>query len=145
MPYGQVIGRDFSGGLEAARSIPLKAKVLDAISRDLGEGATRRGFLRILGGLTAAAVGAVGASGLSEPAAARRRGRKRGKRRTASPEQGQTEQSQLPGSDSEAAKATSIPPNCIYVCCDGTCDSWKMCLKCVKWPNPPTTGTIAIS
>jgi hypothetical protein len=32
-------------------------------------------------------------------------------------------------------KTTSIPPNCIYVCCDGTCDSWKMCLKCVKWPK----------
>jgi hypothetical protein len=119
----------------------LKATALDAISRDLGKGATRRGFLRILGGMTAV----VGASRLSEPAAARRRGRKRGKRKTAQPEQGQTEQSQLPGSDSEAAKATSIPPNCIYVCCDGTCDSWKMCLKCVKWPNPPTTGTIAVS
>src|SRR5688500_17305552 len=29
-------------------------------------------------------------------------------------------------SDAEAAAATSIPPNCIYVCCDGTCDSWRM-------------------
>ena len=47
-------------------------------------------------------------------------------------------------SDAEAAAATSIPPNCIYVCCDGTCDSWKMCLKCVKWPRPTTTtATIA--
>ena len=44
--------------------------------------------------------------------------------------------------DAEAA-ATSIPPNCIYVCCDGTCDSWKMCLRCVKWPKPTTTATIA--
>lgn len=44
----------------------------------------------------------------------------------------------------EAATATSIPPNCIYVCCDGTCDSWKMCLKCVEWPKKSTaTATIA--
>jgi hypothetical protein len=43
---------------------------------------------------------------------------------------------------SSAAKGTSIPPNCIYVCCDGTCDSWKMCLKCVEWPKT-TTATIA--
>lgn len=41
-----------------------------------------------------------------------------------------------------AATATSIPPNCIYVCCDGTCDSWKMCLTCVTWPKATTT-TIA--
>jgi hypothetical protein len=47
-----------------------------------------------------------------------------------------------PRSTEEAAAAASIPPNCIYVCCDGTCDSWKMCLKCVKWPKP-TTATIA--
>ena len=37
-----------------------------------------------------------------------------------------------------AASATSIPPNCIYVCCDGTCDSWKMCMRCVTWPKPTT-------
>ena len=43
----------------------------------------------------------------------------------------------------EAAAATSIPPNCIYVCCDGTCDSWKMCLRCVTWPKATTTATIA--
>jgi len=43
----------------------------------------------------------------------------------------------------EAAAATSIPPNCIYVCCDGTCDSWKMCMRCVKWPKATTTTTIA--
>jgi hypothetical protein len=43
--------------------------------------------------------------------------------------------------DAEAAGATSIPPNCIYVCCDGTCDSWKMCLRCVKWPKATTTAT----
>jgi hypothetical protein len=45
-------------------------------------------------------------------------------------------------SDAKAA-ATSIPPNCIYVCCDGTCDSWKMCMKCVTWPKPTTTNAIA--
>ncbi|MDF3039900.1 MAG: hypothetical protein K0Q71_2606 [Thermomicrobiales bacterium] len=45
----------------------------------------------------------------------------------------------------EVAAATSIPPNCIYVCCDGTCDSWKMCTKCVEWPKPTTTrATLAI-
>ena len=43
----------------------------------------------------------------------------------------------------EAATANSIPPNCIYVCCDGTCDSWKMCLRCVKWPKATTTTTIS--
>jgi hypothetical protein len=46
-------------------------------------------------------------------------------------------------SSAEAAAATSIPPNCIYVCCDGTCDSWKMCLRCVTWPKATTTATIA--
>ena len=45
-------------------------------------------------------------------------------------------------SDAEAA-ATSIPPNCIYVCCDGTCDSWKMCMKCVTWPKTTTTDAVA--
>jgi hypothetical protein len=47
-------------------------------------------------------------------------------------------------SGAAAVAATSIPPNCIYVCCDGTCDSWKMCLRCVKWPKPTTTTTIAV-
>lgn len=41
---------------------------------------------------------------------------------------------------SKAASATSIPPNCIYVCCDGTCDSWKMCMRCVKWPKGTITA-----
>jgi hypothetical protein len=44
--------------------------------------------------------------------------------------------------EAEAA-ATSIPPNCIYVCCDGTCDSWKMCMRCVKWPTSSTTTAVA--
>jgi hypothetical protein len=43
----------------------------------------------------------------------------------------------------EAAAATSIPPNCIYVCCDGTCDSWKMCMRCVKWPTSTATAVIS--
>ena len=38
------------------------------------------------------------------------------------------------------ASGSSIPPNCIYVCCDGTCDSWKMCMQCVKWPKGTTTA-----
>lgn len=42
-----------------------------------------------------------------------------------------------PRSDAEA-RGTSIPPNCIFVCCDGTCDSWKMCMKCVTWPKDKT-------
>jgi hypothetical protein len=46
-----------------------------------------------------------------------------------------------PRAENTAAAATSIPPNCIYVCCDGTCDSWKMCLKCFNWPKPKTTAT----
>jgi hypothetical protein len=46
--------------------------------------------------------------------------------------------------DAEAAAATSIPPNCIYVCCDGTCDSWKMCMKCVKWPKATATTASAV-
>ena len=45
--------------------------------------------------------------------------------------------------DAEAA-ATSIPPNCIYVCCDGTCDSWKMCMRCVQWPKSTTVTTTAV-
>lgn len=36
----------------------------------------------------------------------------------------------------EAAKATSIPPNCIYICFTGTRDSWKIRMKCVRWPTP---------
>ena len=115
----------------------MKATDLDGIVRELGEGATRRGFLRVFGRVSAvAAVGAVAAGGLGEPAAAKRRGRKRRKRNSNG--QGQSDQTQL-----QAARATSIPPNCIFVCCDGTCDSWKMCLKCFDWPKPKTTATLA--
>ena len=45
--------------------------------------------------------------------------------------------------DAEAAAATSIPPNCIYVCCDGTCNSWKMCMRCVQWPKATATSAMA--
>ena len=41
------------------------------------------------------------------------------------------------------AAATSIPPNCIYVCCDGTCDSWAMRLRCFDWPKATASTTIA--
>ena len=112
----------------------MNATGLDGISRELGEGSTRRGLLRLLSGLTAVtAAGVIGAGGLSETAMAKRRGRRRGKRKT---------NGQLRPDQQEVleAAATSIPPNCIYVCCDGTCDSWKMCLRCVKWPKGTTTA-----
>jgi hypothetical protein len=80
-------------------------------------------------GLLAAALVTGGVGALATPAGASRR-RKRGKRRSG--------QHGLAVSE----RATSIPPNCIYVCCDGTCDSWKMCMKCVKWPKPTTTGGV---
>jgi hypothetical protein len=97
----------------------------DALTRSLSTSLPRR---RVLGLLTAALVpGGVGA--LSTSAGASRR-RKRNKRRS-----GQY------GVD-VSERATSIPPNCIYVCCDGTCDTWKMCMKCVKWPKPTTTGAV---
>ena len=137
---GSAVGTSPAAG-NAARSTVLKAAVLDGISRELGEGSTRRGFFRLLGRVTAvAAVGALGASGLSETATAKRRGRKRGKRTTNLQEP--VDQNQVSPSGGEAARATSIPPNCIYVCCDGTCDSWTMCLRCVKWPKATTTTAI---
>ena len=121
----------------------MKSTVLDGISRELAEGATRRGFLRLLGGAAAvAAVNGIGGSGLGESAAAKSRRRKRGKRHKSQPEQ--DDLTQLSPIDGQTVAAKSIPPNCIYVCCDGTCDSWKMCLKCVKWPKPTTTTTIAV-
>ena len=41
-----------------------------------------------------------------------------------------------------APKKTPIPPNCIFVCCDATCDAF--CLKCVKWPDKTTGKLTAI-
>ena len=72
---------------------------------------------------TALATGVFGLSANTEAVAKRKRGKRRKNR----------------VSGVEAERATSIPPNCIFVCCDGTCDSWKMCLRCVKWPKPTTT------
>jgi hypothetical protein len=59
----------------------MKATGLDGFSRELGAGSTRRGFFRLLGSVAAVgAVSALGASQLSESAAAKRRGKKRRKR-----------------------------------------------------------------
>lgn len=96
----------------------------DTLNRPLHAQLPRR---RVDGLLAVAlATGMCGISSHSERAEAKR---KRGKRRDRS--------------GAEAGAATSIPPNGIYVCCDGTCDSWKMCLRCVKWSKPTTTTTIA--
>src|SRR3954471_3231213 len=40
-----------------------------------------------------------------------------------------------PRSGAARGTGTIPPPNCIYVCCDGTCDSWKMCMKCFTFPK----------
>ena len=105
-------------------SVDTPAAAFDTLARSLHVQLPRR---RVAGLLAAAlATGVLGISTHAETARAKRkRGERRGRRR----------------SDAESLTATSIPPNCIYVCCDGTCDSWKMCLKCVKWPKPTTTTT----
>jgi hypothetical protein len=103
-----------------------RAESFDTMARTLQRQLPRR---RMAGLLAALAAGVFGINAHVETAAARR---KRGKRYA----------TRL---SAEASKGTSsIPPNCIYVCCDGTCDSWKMCMKCVKWPTGTTT-TIASS
>jgi hypothetical protein len=102
-----------------------QADPFDALTRSLSLLLPRRGVL----GLLAATFVTGGVGALATPARASRR-RKNSKRRS----------SQHGVAVSE--RATSIPPNCIYVCCDGTCDSWKMCLKCVKWPKPTTTSGV---
>ena len=100
----------------------------DSLTRSLSCSLPRRGVFRLL-----AAVMVTGGVGvLAGPAGAmRRRKHKRGKRRSG----------QHGVAVSERTTST-IGPNCIYVCCDGTCDSWKMCMKCVKWPKPTTTGAV---
>jgi hypothetical protein len=56
----------------------MKEAAFDGISREFGSVSTRRGFLRLLGGV--AAVAAVSAAGMGEPAAARRKkGKGKGK------------------------------------------------------------------
>lgn len=108
-------------------SVNTDAVALDTLARSLQSRLPRR---RVAGLVAATlATGIFGIGTHSESVAAKRKRGKRSKRRAGH------------GNVAEAA-ATSIPPNCIYVCCDGTCDSWKMCLKCVKWPKPTTTTTL---
>jgi hypothetical protein len=58
----------------------MQSMILDDLSRQLGDDATRRGFVRRLGSIAAlGALGAVGASTLSESATAKRRRKKKGK------------------------------------------------------------------
>jgi hypothetical protein len=100
------------------------AAALDTLARSLHRRLPRRRAAGLMAAALATGVFGIGAQ--SEQAEARR---KRGKRR-------------VRRDGVKAEKGKSIPPNCIYVCCDGTCDSWTMCLKCVKWPKPTTTTTI---
>jgi hypothetical protein len=103
-----------------------QAATFDTLARSLHARLPRRRVAGLLA--TALATGVFGISSHSESAQAKsKRDKRRDRRRNGA----------------EAEKATSIPPNCIYVCCDGTCDSWKMCMRCVKWPKPTTTTTIA--
>ena len=104
-----------------------RAAAFDTLARSLHVQLPRR---RAAGLLAAAlATGVFGIGTHSETAEAKGKRNKRRSRRRG---------------NAEVEAATSIPPNCIYVCCDGTCDSWKMCLRCVKWPKPTTTTTIAV-
>lgn len=107
---------------------------VDTLARSLAAPLPRRRLVA-LGGLavTAAVTRALAEPGT--PAQAKRK-RKRSGRHTRRPAQHGV---------ALAGRASTIPPNCIYVCCDGTCDSWKMCMKCVKWPQPTTTSAGVIS
>ena len=107
-------------------SVDTHTAAFDTLARSLHARLPRRRVAGLLA--TALTTGVFGISTHSKTAEAKR---KRGKRRS----------SRRGGAAAE--RATSIPPNCIYVCCDGTCDSWKMCMRCVKWPKPTTTTTIA--
>ena len=98
---------------------------IDSLARSCHARMSRRRATSVLA--TAIAAGVLGMAPLDEPVHARK---KKGKRRV----------TRFSGA---AESRRGIPPNCIYVCCDGTCDTWKMCLKCVKWPKPTTTGTLA--
>lgn len=97
----------------------------DVLTRSLSSPLPRRGVL----GLLAAAVVAGGVGTAVAPVGATRR-RKRHKRRSS--------QHGL----AISTRTSTIGPNCIYVCCDGTCDSWKMCMKCVKWPKPTASTAV---
>ena len=108
--------------IEASKD--MRSAAFDTLARSLHVQLPRR---RVAGLLMALATGVFGISTHSKTAEAKpKRGKRRGSR-----------------SGAEAEAATSIPPNCIYVCCDGTCDSWKMCLRCVTWPKATTSTTTA--
>jgi hypothetical protein len=107
-------------------SVETPAAAFDTLARSLHLPLPRRRLAGLLAAALATAV--VGSSTHTQTAeAAKRKRRKRGKRRDGA----------------ESVSATAIPPNCIRVCCDGTCDSWKMCWRCVTWPTPTTTTTLA--
>jgi len=116
--------------VEASQNTPENA--LDTLARSLHRQYPRR---RVAGLLAALATGVFGINSHAEPAEARHKHRKH--------KHGKYDANRLSAQTSTGG--SSIPPNCIYVCCDGTCDSWKMCMKCVKWPKGTTTTTIASS
>jgi hypothetical protein len=108
---------------EASEQTP--AAAFDTLARSLHRPLPRRRFAGLLAAALATAVVGSSTHGETAEAAKRKQSKRRKNRR-----------------GGESVSATSIPPNCIRVCCDGTCDSWKMCWRCVKWPTT-TTSTIA--
>lgn len=109
-------------------SVVLNTFGLDTLARSLQGRLPRRRVAGLLAVTLAAGIFGLGAEATTGEAR-RKRGKRAGRRVNH-------------GDSAELAAKTSIPPNCIYVCCDGTCDSWKMCLKCVKWPKPTTTAAV---
>jgi hypothetical protein len=105
-----------------------QANTLDTLARSLHRQLPRRR----VAGLLAAAL-ATGVFGIGSHAEAKRKHRKH--------KHGKYYANRLSAQTSTGTGTTSIPPNCIYVCCDGTCDSWKMCMKCVKWPKGTTIAS----
>jgi hypothetical protein len=102
-----------------------RAQAFDTLAHAMHTRLPRR---RAVGMLVAAiATGLLGISGITEPVNARKKPGKRRVNRYAN----------------AAETRRGIPPNCILVCCDGTCDKWKMCMKCVEWPKPTTSGVLA--
>jgi hypothetical protein len=114
--------RNFEGSVGADDS------GLDTLARSLQGRLPRRRVAGLLAATIATGIFGIGIE--STAVEARRKRSKRSKRRVTHRD------------SAEIAARTSIPPNCIYVCCDGKCDSWKMCLKCVTWPKPTTTTTV---
>jgi hypothetical protein len=109
-----------------------QANALDTLARSLHRQLPRRRVAGLLA--TALATGVFGIGSQAETAEAKRKRRKH--------KHGRYYANSLSAQTSTGTGTTSIPPNCIYVCCDGTCDSWKMCMKCVKWPKGTNTTTI---